>query len=102
MASKKVVMMVMMMVVVMATLAERSVAIDLCGMTREELDECKPAVSKENPTEPSTLCCDALKHADYSCLCGYKNSPWLGSFGIDPALAAELPSKCNIDNAPTC
>ncbi|CAN6858268.1 unnamed protein product [Brassica oleracea] len=103
MASKKVGVMVMMMVVVvMATLAERSVAIDLCGMTQSELNECKPAVSKENPTNPSTLCCDYLKHADFSCLCGYRNSPWLGSFGIDPALALGLPSKCDMPNAPAC
>ncbi|KAL0792542.1 hypothetical protein Bca101_063919 [Brassica carinata] len=104
MASKKVGVMEMMMmiVVVMAILAERSVAIDICGMTQSELNECKPAVSKENPTNPSAPCCDALKHANYSCLCGYKNSPLLGSFGIDPALAAGLPSKCNMPNAPTC
>ncbi|KAJ0245486.1 putative lipid-transfer protein DIR1 [Hirschfeldia incana] len=101
MASKKVGLMVM-IVVVMAILAERSVAIDICGMTQSELNECKPAVSKENPTDPSTLCCDYLKHADYSCLCGYKNSPLLGYYGIDPALAAGLPSKCKMPNAPTC
>ena len=27
---------------------------------------------------------------------------WLGSFGIDPALALGLPSKCDMPNAPTC
>ncbi|VVB15415.1 unnamed protein product [Arabis nemorensis] len=99
MASKKMAMMVMMV----AILVERSVVgIDLCGMTETELNECKPAVSKESPTAPSQLCCNALQHADFNCLCGYKTSPWLGSFGIDPALAVELPTKCGLANVPTC
>ncbi|XP_006395174.2 putative lipid-transfer protein DIR1 [Eutrema salsugineum] len=101
MASKKASFMVM-IVVVMAISMESSVAIDLCGMTETELNECKPAVTKESPTSPSQLCCDALKHADLNCLCGYKHSPWLGSFGIDPELAVGLPTICGLANAPTC
>ncbi|KAG7605363.1 putative lipid-transfer protein DIR1 [Arabidopsis thaliana] len=101
MTSKKVAIMVIVMV--MASLVvERSVAIDLCGMTQAELNECLPAVSKNNPTSPSLLCCNALKHADYTCLCGYKNSPWLGSFGVDPKLASSLPKECDLTNAPAC
>ncbi|KAG7533384.1 Bifunctional inhibitor/plant lipid transfer protein/seed storage helical domain [Arabidopsis thaliana x Arabidopsis arenosa] len=103
MASKKVtIAMIVMIVVVMAMLVDRSVAIDLCGMTQDELNECKPAVSKENPTSPSQPCCTALQHADFTCLCGYKNSPWLGSFGVDPELASSLPKQCGLANAPTC
>ncbi|CAE6228539.1 unnamed protein product [Arabidopsis arenosa] len=103
MASKKVTMaMIVMIVVVMAMLVDKSVAIDLCGMTQDELNECKPAVSKENPRSPTEPCCTALQHADFTCLCGYKNSPWLGSFGVDPELASGLPKQCGLANAPTC
>lgn len=101
MASKKIAILVMMIVVV-AMFVDRSVAIDLCGMSEAELNECRPAVSKENPTSPSEICCNALQHADFSCLCGYKNSPWLGSFGVDPKLASGLPKECGLANAPTC
>ncbi|KFK31324.1 hypothetical protein AALP_AA6G097600 [Arabis alpina] len=100
MASKK---MGMMMVVMAAIVVGRSVvAIELCGMSEAELNECKPAVNKESPTTPSQLCCNALEHADFNCLCGYKTSPWLGSFGIDPTLAVGLPTKCGLPNPPTC
>ncbi|XP_010482097.1 PREDICTED: putative lipid-transfer protein DIR1 [Camelina sativa] len=103
MASKKAATaIIVMMVMIMAMLVDRSVAIDLCGMTQDELNECKPAVTKGNPTSPSQLCCTALQHADFACLCGYKNSPWLGSFGVDPELASGLPKECGIPNAPTC
>lgn len=102
MASKKMAMIVM-MVVMAAILVERSVvAIDLCGLTEAELNECKPAVIKGSTTTPSQLCCNALQHADFNCLCGYKTSPWLASFGIDPALAVGLPTKCGLANPPTC
>ncbi|CAN8253804.1 unnamed protein product [Cochlearia groenlandica] len=104
MASKKVAMMMMMMmtIVMVMILAERSIAFDLCGLTNTELNECKPSVTKENPTTPTQLCCDALHHADFTCLCGYKTSPWVASFGIDPELAIGLPVKCGQANAPTC
>ncbi|CAA7058914.1 unnamed protein product [Microthlaspi erraticum] len=102
MVSKKAALMVV-MVVAMAIVAERSVdAIDLCGMTQTDMDECKPAVTKDSPTNPSKLCCNALEHADFNCLCGYKHSPWLGTLGVDPDLALGLPTKCGVANAPTC
>ncbi|KAL6000303.1 hypothetical protein ACLOJK_023998 [Asimina triloba] len=76
-------------------------AVSLCGMTDEELDECKPAVSGLMPSDPTTDCCTYLSKANLTCFCEYKDSPMLPLLGIDPDLALQLPVKCNLTPVPT-
>jgi Probable lipid transfer len=73
---------------------------EICNMTKQQLEECKPAVSGSNPSPPSAECCDALKSADLPCLCSYKN--YLPSLGIDPNLAIQLPAKCGLTAPSDC
>lgn len=74
----------------------------LCNVSTASLTECKPSVSGPKPTPPTDACCAAISHADLNCLCSYKKSQMLAYFGIDPVLATQLPTKCNIANAPKC
>ncbi|KAL2326701.1 hypothetical protein Fmac_025759 [Flemingia macrophylla] len=76
--------------------------LSICNVSIDDLLKCKPAATPPNPTPPSKECCEALSHADLSCLCTYKNSPLLPLYGIDPDLAVQLPAKCNIPNPPQC
>ncbi|MBA0603740.1 hypothetical protein Gorai_002041 [Gossypium raimondii] len=96
-AGKFVVLMVM-----VALMVEGSRAMTLCDMNDEGLEACKPSVRQPNPVDPSPECCKALKGADLPCLCSYKNSVWLGSFGIDPKLALDLPPKCKLQMPSVC
>ncbi|KAA8536133.1 hypothetical protein F0562_028611 [Nyssa sinensis] len=59
----------------------------ICGISFDSLMSCKPAVTGPSPAQPSLTCCSALSNADLQCLCSYKNSKLLPSFGIDPNLA---------------
>ncbi|XP_058093522.1 putative lipid-transfer protein DIR1 [Magnolia sinica] len=77
-------------------------AVSLCGMTEDDLDECRPAVSGSEPSDPTEACCTALSKADLTCLCGYKESPVLPMLGIKPELAMQLPSKCNLTPPAQC
>jgi hypothetical protein len=76
----------------------------VCGMSNEEFMSCQPAAAKttEAPPAPSQACCDALGGADLECLCGYKNSPWMGVYNIDPTRAMGLPAKCGLGTPPNC
>lgn len=74
----------------------------ICNMSGQELMSCRPAVTPPNPSAPSPVCCNALKHADIPCFCSYKNSNWLSPFGIDPNLALQLPEKCNFPRPANC
>lgn len=74
----------------------------MCGMTTDGLMACRPSVAGENPAPPSATCCTALSSADMQCLCKYKKSKMLASFGIDPNLAMQLPAKCNLAQAFPC
>ncbi|KAF7142790.1 hypothetical protein RHSIM_Rhsim05G0076600 [Rhododendron simsii] len=74
----------------------------LCGMTTDGLMACRSSVSGANPPPPSATCCTALSGADMQCLCKYKKSNLLASFGIDPSLAMQLPAKCNLAQAFPC
>lgn len=74
-----------------------------CKMTQAGLDACKPAIMGPKPEpKPADECCTALKAADLNCLCSYKNSGWLALLNIDPNLAMQLPSKCDITPPATC
>lgn len=75
----------------------------LCKMTQEGLTACKPSISTgKAETNPTESCCSALKQADLTCLCSYKNSSLLQYLGIDPKLAMQLPAKCSIAPPQTC
>ncbi|KAL4363569.1 hypothetical protein GQ457_04G025980 [Hibiscus cannabinus] len=89
-------------VLMMVIMLEGTRAISLCDMNDDGIEACRPSVTQPNPVDPTPLCCDALKGANLSCLCSYKNSMWLPSLGIDPALAMALPPKCNLHMPPDC
>lgn len=103
---RKLVAVVVLIMAIVASIFEGSRAEEnLCNITEDGLNACKPAVTAPNPADPSQDCCNALQGADLKCLCDYKNNhPLLLSvLGIDPDLAMKLPAKCNIPNAPsTC
>jgi hypothetical protein len=76
----------------------------VCDMSNEQFMSCQPAAAKttDPPAAPSQACCDALAGADLKCLCGYKNSPWMSVYNIDPQRAMELPAKCGLATPPNC
>ncbi|KAI5665422.1 hypothetical protein M9H77_15275 [Catharanthus roseus] len=81
---------------------DSSSAQTFCNMSGQELMACKPSVTPPNPPKPSAECCSGLKHADMQCLCSYKNSNLLSSFGIDPNLAMKLPQMCKFPHPVPC
>ncbi|KAJ4956997.1 hypothetical protein NE237_013780 [Protea cynaroides] len=97
----------MVVVLVMAVVLGKEVMVSkaqttLCNLTGAELSTCKPFVTPGTTAEPSDLCCAALSHANLKCLCSFKNSNWLSSFGIDPNLALQLPAKCKLSQVLQC
>ncbi|KAI3987404.1 hypothetical protein MKX01_042408 [Papaver californicum] len=95
--------MVMIIVVVLGNQVVSSKGMSLCNLTQDDLITCKPAVTKvDPPIDPTPECCTALKKADFDCLCSYKNSMMLPSFGIDPDRALQLPDKCKIPTTTKC
>ncbi|XP_042515396.1 putative lipid-transfer protein DIR1 [Macadamia integrifolia] len=74
----------------------------LCNLTGADISSCKPFVTPGNTAQPSDLCCAALSHADFKCLCSFKNSKWLSTFGIDPNFAMQLPAKCKLSQVVQC
>ncbi|KAM7486392.1 hypothetical protein LguiA_002401 [Lonicera macranthoides] len=74
----------------------------ICNMTEAGLMACRPSVTPPNPPKPTPECCSALSHADLACLCRYKNSTILPSFGVDPKLAIKLPLKCKLPHPAPC
>ncbi|KAL2231604.1 putative lipid-transfer protein DIR1 [Sesamum indicum] len=76
----------------------------LCGMSQDELLECKPAVATGSaaPPPPSGACCAALGHANLTCFCSFKNNKYLPMFGINSTRAMELPSKCDPNQTAHC
>ncbi|KAL6214277.1 hypothetical protein ACLB2K_011037 [Fragaria x ananassa] len=93
---------VVILVVAMLVFFEGSTAFTFCKMSDDGLTACKPSVTKPNPVDPSPKCCKALSGADLGCLCSYKNSPMLTSFGISSDLAMGLPAKCGIAAPANC
>ncbi|XWS31198.1 hypothetical protein CRYUN_Cryun23aG0057000 [Craigia yunnanensis] len=87
------------LVVLMMIMVEGSRAMTLCDMNDEGLEACKPSVTQPNPVDPTPKCCEALKGANLTCLCGYKNSMWLPSLGIDPTLCFGSTSKVQARHA---
>ncbi|XP_050206614.1 putative lipid-transfer protein DIR1 [Mercurialis annua] len=78
-------------------------SLTLCNMNDDGVMACKPSVTKPEPVAPpSEACCNALKGADLTCLCSYRNSLMLPALGIDPDLALALPAKCNLTPPANC
>ncbi|KAK7315804.1 hypothetical protein VNO77_34382 [Canavalia gladiata] len=88
------------MVVMVALIAMRSEGQTVCNASVSSLEACEPAATPPNPPPPTQECCAALSHADFACLCTYKNDPLLPSLGIDPKLAFQVPVKCNLPPPP--
>ncbi|KAF6145838.1 hypothetical protein GIB67_028833 [Kingdonia uniflora] len=80
----------------------KSNSFTLCNLSKDDLISCKPSVTEESPVDPTSQCCSAMSKADLPCLCGYKNSMFLPSLGIDPAMAMQLPVKCKLIPPTTC
>ncbi|GMH13431.1 hypothetical protein Nepgr_015272 [Nepenthes gracilis] len=76
--------------------------LSVCGLTKEDLDACKPSVRLVSPVPPTPTCCNAIAGADLQCLCAYRKSTILPALGINPTEAANLPAKCNINPAFAC
>ncbi|KAK1316665.1 putative lipid-transfer protein DIR1 [Acorus calamus] len=90
---------VVVMVVAAANVGE---ALEICNMDASRLSGCLPAIRGPSPAPPTQGCCDVIRTSDLHCLCGYKDSSLLPSFGVDPKLAMALPRKCHLNPPPEC
>ncbi|XP_058070738.1 putative lipid-transfer protein DIR1 [Magnolia sinica] len=90
------------LVVLLAIAMEGGGAMKICDMDTTQLADCLPSIRGPSPSPPSNGCCDTIRTADLYCLCGYKNSYLLPSFGVDPKLAIQLPVKCGLTPPPEC
>ena len=88
-------------VLVMVARAE-IMAMEICNIDADQLASCMPAIRGGATEAPSSACCAALSAADLPCLCRYKGNVILKSVGIDPGLAAALPTKCGMAAPPEC
>ncbi|KAJ0971907.1 hypothetical protein J5N97_019866 [Dioscorea zingiberensis] len=75
-----------------------------CKMSQKAMEACRPAMTiGADPAMPvADDCCTALKGANMPCLCAQRANPMIKYFGIDPKLALNLPSKCNVGPADPC
>ncbi|CAL5079790.1 unnamed protein product [Urochloa decumbens] len=91
-------------VVLLVVAAAAPAAEAVCGISKDQFMSCQPvaADTPDPPPPPSNSCCDALGAADLECLCGYKNSPWLRIYNVDPDRAMQLPAKCGLATPPNC
>ncbi|XP_068640964.1 putative lipid-transfer protein DIR1 [Aristolochia californica] len=89
-------------ILLVLTASQGGEAMTLCNMDAAQLAECLPAIRAPSPSPPSKGCCDVMGTADLHCLCGYKDSYLLPSFGVDPKLAMALPRKCLLTPPPEC
>jgi hypothetical protein len=74
-------------------------------MCRVNLENMKGACEKycargSREAWPGNACCDAIRGADFPCLCHLKRA--IGTMGnIDAGRAMQIPSRCGIPGAPT-
>ncbi|XP_041989363.1 putative lipid-transfer protein DIR1 [Salvia splendens] len=106
-ASKTLLILALVMVSAAAVTAARARADDdgsICGVTRSELMECKPAVATgtATPPKPTAACCGSLKHANLTCFCSFKNNAYLPLFGINATRAMQLPTTCDATQTASC
>jgi hypothetical protein len=104
MANKKTVALAALLVLAVALAAAPLPAHAVCDMSNDDFMLCQPAAAATTGPmpDPSAECCATLGKADLKCLCGYKNSPWLNLYNIDPKRAMELPGKCGLTTPPDC
>ncbi|KAK9138575.1 hypothetical protein Sjap_009169 [Stephania japonica] len=93
---------VLVVTLVVFAIVDGMAAFSLCNMSGDDLELCKPAVTKDNTKPPTKACCDVLSKADLDCFCQYKDSFLMSSFGVDPDLAVALPPKCNLTTPASC
>ncbi|CAA2990172.1 lipid-transfer DIR1 [Olea europaea subsp. europaea] len=99
---KVAILMLLMSIAISSNILEVSNAQTICNMSGEGLMACRTAATPPTPPLPSAACCYAISHADFLCLCFYKNSKFLPSLGVDPNLAMQLPSKCRLPRPAKC
>nr|AFK43735.1 unknown [Lotus japonicus] len=76
-------------------------AVSLCGIdSPKQLDLCREAITGKYPPKPKEKCCAVIRHANLTCLCGYKSL--LPSVGISPTNALALPRKCGLKTPRQC
>ncbi|KAL5700162.1 hypothetical protein ACHQM5_025643 [Ranunculus cassubicifolius] len=85
--------------VFMVAMVGGATAMNICGINTDVASGCLPAI-RSPTTAPTQACCECIRNADIPCLCKY--TYLLRTLGIDPAIAMELPKKCNISPVPTC
>ncbi|KAK4803234.1 hypothetical protein SAY86_001437 [Trapa natans] len=81
---------------VAVTFSETSNAQTICNVPLSSLMACTPAATPPNPLLPTASCCSSLLHVDMGCICSYKNPNIFPSLGIDPNLAMQILTKCNL------
>lgn len=86
--------------VLVALLAAADVA-GLCGIDQAAVEACRSyCAAGSTEAAPGQKCCDAVRKADFACLCRNKDLLKYAS-NIDGNRAMQIPSKCSIPGAPT-
>ena len=76
-------------------------AAGLCGIDQAAVEACRSyCATGSTEATPGQKCCDAVRQADFGCLCHYKGLLRSAS-NIDGNRAMQIPSKCSIPGAPT-
>ncbi|KAL4185291.1 hypothetical protein AMTRI_Chr10g5160 [Amborella trichopoda] len=88
--------------IVVLVIVEFGNGMEICGMDSGELQQCLPAIRGPSPSAPNPGCCSTIRKADLLCLCSYRDSFLLPTFGVDPKLAMALPRECHLIPPPQC
>ncbi|KAL7103386.1 hypothetical protein ACP275_08G176000 [Erythranthe tilingii] len=78
-----------------AVSGDAAAATTICNVRFSELAECIPAITGKTPAWPTRVCCSVICKADLHCFCKYKSE--FEKFGVDPANALALPTKCGLE-----
>ncbi|KAK4784508.1 hypothetical protein SAY86_018876 [Trapa natans] len=79
-----------------AAIFGRCHASTICNVPLTGLYACMPAVRSPYPPPPTVVCCNALLHVDYGCLCSYRDSWIIRSGVVNFNLALQVPGKCGL------
>ncbi|XP_010482992.1 PREDICTED: putative lipid-transfer protein DIR1 [Camelina sativa] len=80
-------------------LMEKPTSIPACNINANYLENCRPAVTGDNPPSPSKECCLVLQAANLECICRSKS--YLPVLGVYPSKVQDLLSKCGVTTIPT-
>ncbi|GAB2234630.1 hypothetical protein Droror1_Dr00003887 [Drosera rotundifolia] len=87
--------------VMLLAIVEISEGDTFCVADRDNFfNSCRPAATWGRPSPPTPACCRAISKLDLKCLCEFKYSPFLPSFGLDPPLTLAIPAKCGLRKPP--